>query len=880
MTNPDSTRDSAYYNELSVERFDELNNRSKSIYDVRGNLLYSLADWNATDSAYKDSMSYSYETFNRLVESEDPKGFVTKYWYNPLLRVSADSTVDRGKNYYIYDKVGNLRFKKDASGTWVYGKYDALNRLKEQGVLPDSVTPTQQNAYNVNYPNGIGEEWKIKNQYDAYSTGVVADDSANNTNPRGNLTQVQDQSGHTYYFYDRRNRLVQKNVYISGLLAEKKVKYHYNYADQTDTLYYPDGSKVAYLYDEMGRLKGIPGYVSQAEGALEYEPWGAVKRIISDNLVTTTIDYDIRGLTRAIRHSQILNLLWGRSYAHDATGNITQEYSVDLFGDITDTLRTYDYDDLYRLTSAQLEDYNKLVSYAYDQNGNRTMKAVNSDTVSYFYNSNTDRLNHTTGQANNNYLYDSKGSMTQDSSKSMTIYYDYRNMPTSIYRKKTVIGQQVSDILNFYYNAQGQRVMKRFTFRYQCECNPWPPNPDKMEGGKALGPGGRCICATDTYIYYIYSGSQVIAEYTKDDRLVAKYVYGTGQRLAKVDSLGHKFYYHNDYLGSTRVMSDQQGNKVFERDYYPFGEELMVSGYNTNYKYNGKEFDGEAGINLYYYGARYYDPNLGRFISVDPVRDYTNPYSYVRNNPLNAIDPTGKIPLIIPRLTQGGFFGGFASDLIGGREEGFWGPIAAALTAYYRNPNDYFGFTNASGKTDRQEDYEWAQHQRSWAANVAYQLTEQANKTLPSSASDPKLVYNRKYQTIGLFEWYEKGQVWVLIRLMDATDKILNWAGTNTPCGELSELGTFDILPPEYKGELYGGWVLPTTSLGPLRSDGTRYRNLIHGSPNPDVFNDQGGYELEGTCGCIRVSNYDMDWLLDYYYQHSDEDWFIEWRKQ
>ncbi len=72
-----------------------------------------------------------------------------------------------------------------------------------------------------------------------------------------------------------------------------------------------------------------------------------------------------------------------------------------------------------------------------------------------------------------------------------------------------------------------------------------------------------------------------------------------------------------------------------------FGDELSLTGSPGRYTYNGNEFDDEYGFDLYYYGARYMDPGLGRFTTPDPVQDFINPYSYVRNNPMNRIDPTG-----------------------------------------------------------------------------------------------------------------------------------------------------------------------------------------------------------------------------------------------
>lgn len=79
-------------------------------------------------------------------------------------------------------------------------------------------------------------------------------------------------------------------------------------------------------------------------------------------------------------------------------------------------------------------------------------------------------------------------------------------------------------------------------------------------------------------------------------------------------------------------------------EYLPFGETLVDEHLNSNnspFKFNGKEFDEETG-NYYYYAARYYDPKLSIFISVDSLADQTfSAYGYCYNNPINLIDPTG-----------------------------------------------------------------------------------------------------------------------------------------------------------------------------------------------------------------------------------------------
>jgi RHS repeat-associated protein len=102
-------------------------------------------------------------------------------------------------------------------------------------------------------------------------------------------------------------------------------------------------------------------------------------------------------------------------------------------------------------------------------------------------------------------------------------------------------------------------------------------------------------------------------------------------------------YVHQDHLSGTSLMTDDEGNEISGINYYPFG--LTRTGdVPTDRKFTGQRLDDTG---LYYYGARYYDPEIGRFISADTiVPDPMNPqsfnrYSYCLNNPLKYIDPSG-----------------------------------------------------------------------------------------------------------------------------------------------------------------------------------------------------------------------------------------------
>jgi RHS repeat-associated protein len=108
-------------------------------------------------------------------------------------------------------------------------------------------------------------------------------------------------------------------------------------------------------------------------------------------------------------------------------------------------------------------------------------------------------------------------------------------------------------------------------------------------------------------------------------------------------SLLNTYYFHPDHLGSSSYITNGAGVVCQHMEYLPFGETLIDEHLNSNnspFKFNGKEYDEETGN--YYYSARYYDPKLSIFISVDPLVHSTfDAYGYCYNNPVNFTDPTG-----------------------------------------------------------------------------------------------------------------------------------------------------------------------------------------------------------------------------------------------
>ncbi len=118
-------------------------------------------------------------------------------------------------------------------------------------------------------------------------------------------------------------------------------------------------------------------------------------------------------------------------------------------------------------------------------------------------------------------------------------------------------------------------------------------------------------------------------------------------------------YYHNDALGSPIAATDEQGKVIWREEYTPYGERLLGQATEREHLgYTGKPE--EAALGLTYFGARWYDPHLGRFLSPDPVPfQETNPhsfnrYAYGNANPYKYVDPDGNSPLLIVPLVMGG----------------------------------------------------------------------------------------------------------------------------------------------------------------------------------------------------------------------------------
>ena len=269
---------------------------------------------------------------------------------------------------------------------------------------------------------------------------------------------------------------------------------------------------------------------------------------------------------------------------------------------------------------------------------NETLSSKLLDDLTYTYNSNgasnqlycvTDfgldrpdfpdfQRNTSTAQA---YWYDDNGNLRQDNIKGIAdIDYNYLNLPIRI--KRT--GSNTGSLMNFY-TASGQKIRKKLFLNtnYTSEI----PKEQMDYAGRAIYKG--------RVLRYIQTGE-------------GRIVYNSSTRTYSWQ------YDIKDHLGNTRAVVAQtkegQPTVLQQTHYYPFGLEMPGMGVGSTreeqpYLYNGKESINDLDLGWYDYGARMYDPALGRWSVVDPLCEWTfrqSPYNYVGNNPIRFLDPDGR----------------------------------------------------------------------------------------------------------------------------------------------------------------------------------------------------------------------------------------------
>lgn len=252
---------------------------------------------------------------------------------------------------------------------------------------------------------------------------------------------------------------------------------------------------------------------------------------------------------------------------------------------------------LLRYGQTDADSYGLVDNLNLTYNGNQLQSVYDNATNSVFGNGMEFKDNaHETVE----YAYDKNGNLTKDLNKNITgIQYNILNLPSHI------IFVDGSSIV-YEYAANGSKVRTTHTINNNVTST--------VYCGNAIYENGSLKMLLNESGYYSFQ-----------------------------DNKFH--FYIKDHQGNIRVVADETGKVDEVNDYYPFGG-LMSNVCNNvqPYKYNGKELDRKGGLDWYDYEARYYDPLIGMFLSIDPLSENSysvNPYAYCLSNPFNRIDPTG-----------------------------------------------------------------------------------------------------------------------------------------------------------------------------------------------------------------------------------------------
>jgi RHS repeat-associated protein len=326
------------------------------------------------------------------------------------------------------------------------------------------------------------------------------------------------------------------------------------------------------------------------------------------NGVLRTIAFNNRLQVSSISDAKGTTTLFSKGFGYsDSAGHNNGNISS-----ITDILssthnETFSYDALNRLATGMQADNAFNITYSYDAWGNMQESGTsNFPPMGYDL---TNRVKPSSSCTPNvvSFCYDAAGDMLADNHNNVYTY-------DALSRIKSLNGSAAT----YTYNALGNRVRKD---------------------------------ATTGSTEYFYFGGLQIAELNPTTTSWTDYIFEGGKRIAKDSSTnasGVQFY-HDDQIGSARVMTDGVGTKISDCTFNPFGEQIVCSPDNSSnhYRFAEKERDAESGLD--YFGARYYSSSMGRLLQPDPLLNSGrrespqtwNRYVYVHNNPVRVTDPSG-----------------------------------------------------------------------------------------------------------------------------------------------------------------------------------------------------------------------------------------------
>ena len=539
-----------------------------------------------TSISYPDSTScsWTYDSHSNMLTYRDRNQHTTYYTYDAADQLLTVLDPNNKSTQYDYDLNGNLKHVTDGASNVTTYHYDANNRVTE---VDDTVGVTK---YEYDGSTHVTKETKPDTQelYAAYDGDYRMTSSGHEGyayDSMGHLTETVDALGITTYHFDSDDRL-------SEVDDPRHVSLHYGYDTASRrTSFSTTGAStnvsLSYLYYDNNRLKSVTG----PDGTMSidvYDPLGNPRVETYPNGVhcATTYTPGVYTLSSMANFAPGGQQITSDTYTYDNVGNVASDQN--LVG-----TSTYLYDAGDQL-SIQVESH---TAYSYDLANNISGIANPGHGTSFNYNG----ANQLTNFYGTIFTYDSNGNLWTKGSSSFS--WDLKNRMTHASNGTLSIG--------YVYNAANLRVQKN--------------------------------SASGTTNYF-YDGSTLILE--TDGSLTTQRLYTPGVSYA--DSTGTRNYYLNNGHGDVVALADSHGELVQNYIYdtaHPFGS--LVNGTTDS---NPQRYAGGAGVysdddfGLQYMQNRWYDPQIMRFISRDPLGfggGDLNLYRYCGNNPLSHVDPMG-----------------------------------------------------------------------------------------------------------------------------------------------------------------------------------------------------------------------------------------------
>ncbi len=585
------------------------------VYDENGNVIQTI-DANAIADPINHPRNYqgvsesrTYDELNRLITQLDAQLGETEYTYDFLGNVTAIVDPEGQATIFAYDDLGRIVATIDPIIETPFDEYGMIMLYDEIGnvlVSQDREARVREHTYDV--LNRL-----VSIEYIQYLVGNTQETYTYDT--FGNLVKVENNDVTYTYTYTTKHQVASK----TDSRLNKTLSWTYDAVGNVATKTDYQGDVTHFQYDSSNRL------VAQKNSAYlqvsyHYDPAGRLLNRILSNGAKTHYRYDNDGRLVSLKNiSASGSVVEDIAYQHDAIGNIIQQSDS-----VSGRNVTYTYDGLYRLVNVDSTDDREDRIYVYDAVGNR--KVMLGLGMAYYYSYNPAgfdspplgnrlldiRMGYPTGPLHRQFSYDNSGRITQ---------------------KKDGGGNPIYTIS---YNGKGRASL--ITTDTATNSFEYDPNDYRIQkDAKLYHLEGEHLEAT-----YNATG-QLQSKYMRGvviDEIVNGYDYPTSNPADKVNVT-----YHHDQLNSVTALTGHAGATEATVSYDVFGKPLSETGSVSNdMLFTGREYDRDSG--LYYYRARYYDPEIGRFTSEDPLgfNAGINFYVYVNNNPINLNDPTGMEP--------------------------------------------------------------------------------------------------------------------------------------------------------------------------------------------------------------------------------------------